>query len=282
MALLENLKVAVYEEWTDDPPAGETRMYYIASGETSKDLAWPIGEIVSHITDAIGYEDPDFEDEDYEDEDYDEDDFDDEIDINGLDPTDDDGNIAIEDIKTWSWDNGGAGCGCTIYAEGKDIVPALEEFFEENLYDDLEEPDFDPDDEDVELEFDVMISLGGGDGGNVSVPVSVSHDELELLTICAVKNEDIASCEGLEDLVERISNEALDESQSIADDMGEGIELDNATCIIANPIDPEEYNSYTASCIVEYAKKHRNSIGAVEMLVDMLSELIEEYNDSMF
>ena len=42
MTDIKDLKVAVFEEWTDDPPAGSTKMYYIASGETAKDLAWLI------------------------------------------------------------------------------------------------------------------------------------------------------------------------------------------------------------------------------------------------
>lgn len=152
MSDIKDLKVAVFEEWTDDPPAGSTKMYYIASGETAKDLAWPIGEIVDHISTATGNDFDDDEDDDYyyegeepDEEDIEEEDEDeeDEDELYGLDPTDENGNVSLADLKTWSWDNGGAGCGCIVYAEDKDIVDALAEFYEEELRDSLDDPDFD-------------------------------------------------------------------------------------------------------------------------------------------
>ena len=53
------------------------------------------------------------------------------------------------------------GCGCIVYAEGKDIADALGEFYEEELRDSLEESDFDvygekDDDETIDVDFTVM------------------------------------------------------------------------------------------------------------------------------
>ncbi len=291
--MIKDLKVAIFEEWTDDPPAGSTKRYYIASGETAKALTWPIGEIVEHISAATGNDFDDDEDDDYyyegeePDEENIEEDDNDENELDGLDPTDENGDITLDDLKSWSWDNGGAGCGCIVYAEGKDIADALGEFYEEELRDSLEEPDFsvygeEDDDETIDVDFTVMVCLDKWSGGDVEVTVPVTVRELKLLALCAIKDEEIEDCDELSDLIERIESEAVGESESIDDEMGYDEDYSDARCSVYNPIHGEDCNDFMGDCVVEYAKKHSNDSEAVELLLNMFDKLIDQYNDSIW
>ena len=46
---VNNIKYAIYREWSYDPPAGEITLYYGACGST-KELLWPIDEIYDHLS----------------------------------------------------------------------------------------------------------------------------------------------------------------------------------------------------------------------------------------
>lgn len=272
MKSVEEMKYVLLNEWTDDPPAGCTTYYYPVLFKKVSDTLSTIDEIVEHVKVASGYDDLD---------DYDEDELDEDIleEIEGLDPRTKNGYIRTDSLINWEWDNGGTGCGCITYAEGSDIPEAIASFYEENLRDDLEEPDFEfydemDDDEEVDVDFTVTICLGKGDGGEVSVSCPVSVKELKNLAYCALEGIEVSDCDDLADLVERISSEAISEADDLEDD--------EATCIIANPIDIEEYNTFTADFIVEYAKEHNDNPEVIELLAEMIEELSENYNESLW
>ena len=213
------------------------------------------------------------EDENFEDE------------LEGLNPANEDGDLSLEALRNWSWDNGGSGCGCVVYAEGEEIAEAAAGFYEDYLRDDLDEPDFDPDEDEIELDFNVDISVNKWESGEVVVTVPVSLDQLKLLARCAFENEDIDGYKGLEALAERITEAAISEAQDDWEETDEGDEfedLSDASCSIANPLDGEEYNVFLADCIAEHAKDNKGDINAVESFVDLLERLIETHNESMW
>ena len=210
MESIENLKYAILNEWTDDPPAGCDTIYYDTWFESLSEVKPLIEEIIDHVKNAIGYEEEyaeDFED-----------------DIEGLDPFDEDGNLTSEDLAAWDWDNGGSGCGCDVYAEGADIADAAAEFLEDRL-DDIEEVGFDEDDEgNYLIEFPVTVCMGHGDGGDVLVEVPVTSEEFIDLLNCYREDTEISDCENLENLVSRIESAAADEAETVAEELDD--ELD--------------------------------------------------------
>lgn len=56
MESIENLKYAILNEWTDDPPAGCVTIYYDAWFESLSEVKPLIEEIIDHVKNAIGYE----------------------------------------------------------------------------------------------------------------------------------------------------------------------------------------------------------------------------------
>ena len=109
---MDELKYVIYDEWTYDPPGGYATYYYDAWGDDETELSYPIDEILEHVAFAA-------EDED----------------ISEISPYHEDGSITLEDIKSWSWDNGGVGCGTVVYAEGNDIASAAADFYRDYLED---------------------------------------------------------------------------------------------------------------------------------------------------
>ena len=130
MESIQELKYAIFDEWTYDPPGGQATYYYPSFAETFSDLLDPVEEIIEHVIEATGGEEE----------------------IITISP--DEVNSA-DDIMQWSWDNGGVGCGCVLYAEGEDIIDAVTSFYydtlEEYAYDYFEE-EMQDDEDDEELE----------------------------------------------------------------------------------------------------------------------------------
>lgn len=286
MKTVEKLRYVILDEWVDDPPAGCTTYYYPVLFRKISETIPTIDEIVDHVKVAAGYDDLD---------DYDEDELDEDIleEIEGLDPRTKNGYIRTNTLINWDWDNGGSGCGCTMYAEGKDIPEAIATFYEEKLRDDLGEPNFDfydemDDDEEIEIVFTVSVCPERGDGGDVSVTIPVSVRELKILALCAIKDEDFENNEALADLVFKIEVAALDECENINDELenddeeSEEIDYSGATLMLNNPIDGEDYNIFTADYIVEYAKEHNTDPEAIDYLATMMEELLENHNESMW
>lgn len=281
MDTIEDLKYVILDEWTDDPPAGCVSLYYDIWFEDPDEVRPIIDEIVDHVKDAIGYEEPDddeCEDVDFEDE------------IEGLDPADEDGNLSLDSISNWSWDNGGSGCGCIAYAEGSDIVETAIDFFEDH-FDDIEEVDLEEDDEgNLLIEFPVTVCLGGGDGGDVSVVIPVTKEEFCKLLECCREEEEIATWEGLEELVSRIEEAAKDEAESSANELDDDLDCSEADCIIAYPEDvsdiADEYRkgltNIEIDLTIEKAKAEPESVDAVIPLLETISKLIENLNDSIW
>lgn len=276
MKSIENLKYAIFNEWTDDPPAGCVTLYYDICFERPDEVKPIIEEIIDHVKDAIGYEEPDAED--LEDED-----FEDEID--GLDPADEEGNLSSDAIKNWSWDNGGSGCGCIVYAEGSDIAEAAIGFIEE-YYEDIEELDIEEDEEgNLIIEFPVTVCLGGRDGEDISVTVPVTKEEFIELLGCCREEEEIVSCEGLERLVSRIEEAAKDEADEI-----EALGCSEADCLISYPeelIDiADEYRKGLTNIEIDLAiakaKAEPDNIEAVMPLLKTIEALIENLNESVW
>lgn len=275
MNSINNLKFAVFDEWSDDPPAGTSRYYYVESGESYETFLGTIGEILDHLNECT----------------------DDEEDLEGLEEAAEileKDNLTAEDIIHWGWDNGGVGGECLVFAEGKEIAETAAEFYKEHfIYSfDFDDPyidvDFDElmemnDEEEIEIEFYVSISAGDGDGGNVSVDVPVSIKEMKLLINCAVKGIEIAECDELNNLSGRVEEAAADENDWIVE---HDLETDEDFCDvkygISNPIDTGEYNSYTAGYIVRSAKENSEDVEAVGNLINLLYDLAENNNNSMF
>jgi len=263
---IENLKFVVFDEWSYAPPAGRNVNYYTACNESFEVIAEITDEIISHLEEIV--------DED-----------DDEIPV----LTDMD-EFNAEAIQEWSWDNGGAGCSCVAYAEGKDIAAAAAEFYEEHLRDELEESDYDIHSEEMtDVEFTVKILVNKWEGDEVSVTVPASAEELKLIGFCAIEDEDINTYEGLEGLVKRVSTAALgeaDDSWERTDEDEEFDNIDTSMCSLWNPIDTpydiDEYDMYIGDCIVEYAKEYNEYDVAIEKLTDMVDMLVEAYNSSMW
>ena len=80
----------------------------------------------------------------------------------------------------------------------------------------------------MELDFIVTICLGHGDGGDIIVTVDVTEEEYALLVECCREDDEISSYEGLEDLYDRIVEEAKDESQSCQPEDEDEIDYDDA------------------------------------------------------
>ena len=132
MESISNLKYAIFDEWTYDPPGGQVTYYYPSFAESFSDLLDPVEEIIEHVVEATGGEGEE------------------EITTISIDEV-----SSADDIIQWSWDNGGVGCGCVLYAEGEDIIDAVTSFYydilEEYAYDYFEEEMTD-DEESEELE----------------------------------------------------------------------------------------------------------------------------------
>lgn len=110
---IDSLKFAVFNEWSYDPPAGGMTIYYAVYGTAYDVLRSPISEIYDHLSDIL---------------------FDD----TEIDELEEAYNEAIADenaIQHFSWDNGGLGCGCDVFAEGEDIAQVAADFFYDNLAD---------------------------------------------------------------------------------------------------------------------------------------------------
>lgn len=281
MGSVDTLKYAIFNEWTDDPPAGCVTLYYASWFESCSEVKPIIDEIIDHVKDAIGYEEPD--DEDLEDEDF-------EDEIEGLDPSDENGDISVEDIKAWDWDNGGSGCGCVVYAEGIDIAEAASDFCEEHM-DDIEELDFDEDDDgNIILEFPVTVCIGSGDGGDVLVDVPVSREEFIELLQCYRNDSEISDWNGLVTLVSKIESAASDEAEAAADELGEEIDCSEASCLIAFPDDipdiADEFapglTSIEIEMAVEKARTNPADTEAVMSLLRTVDALIENLNESLW
>lgn len=281
MSTVENLKYAVFHEWTDDPPAGCVTLYYDTWFEDTDEIQPLVDEIIEHIKDAIGYEEPD--EEDLEDEDF-------EDEIEGLDPTDEEGNITPDNLRDWSWDNGGSGCGCIVYAEGADIAEAAIEFYEEYL-DDIAEVDLEEDGEgNLLIEFPVDVCIGGGDGGEVCVTVPVTKKEFIELLECYRHDTDISDWEGLEKLVPRIEEAAKDEAESDAEELDDNLDCSEANCIISFPeelVDIAEecrkgLTSIEIETTIEKAKENPENEDSVMALLKTISDLVDALNDSIW
>lgn len=272
MANIDNMKIALFDEWSYDPPAGTSRYYYFAYSESYDGLTWPVDEIVDHLSECT-----------YEEEELEE--------LNEAGEALDKDGLTADDIRSWGWDNGGVGGECLLFAEGKDIINAIADYYAEELRDGMEEPyldvDFDEifsmdDDEEIEVEFDVTISLGKGDGGNVCVTVPVSITELKSLAHCAINSTEISDCDELASLHKRVTEAALDESEDIAGDLDNDEDFSNAVCSVSNPADTGDYNILTADYIVDYAKKHVEEPDALQMLLDLIDDFVESSNGSMW
>lgn len=207
-----------------------------------------------------------------------------------MEPYDEDGNLAPEDIASWSWDNGGSGCGCIVYAEGADIAEAAAEFLEDRL-DDIEEVDFDKDDEgNYLIEFPVTVCMGHGDGGDVLVEVPVPKEEFVKLLDCCREDSEISDCEGLKDLVSRIESAAADEAETAAEELDDELDCSEVSCIISFPEDildiAEEFEQGLSEIeikrVIERAKAEPTNIKAVMPLLKTIEALVENLNDSMW
>lgn len=260
--MIDNSKFAVFEEWSYDPPGGSVYLYYDTYFESISEVWGIVDEIIDHVKYGIGYDD---EDDDF---------FKDEIE--GLEPADEDGNLTVESIKKWSWSNGGMGCGCVVYAEGKEIAEAAAKFYEDYLRDDLEEPCIDDDDEENDLEFSVAISEETGKVEKVRVEVSVSSEELRQIAVCGMEGKSMDSCAALLPLIERVTTEALAEFFGF-----ENSEIDKETkCIVSIPDEFQSINTYTADSIVKNARENPNDEEEVKKLLELISRLVEKANDS--
>ena len=276
MESIENLKYAILNEWTDDPPAGCVTLYYDTWFESLSEVKPIVDEIIDHVKNAIGYEEEyaeDFED-----------------DLEGLDPFDEDGNLTSEDLAAWDWDNGGSGCGCDVYAEGADIADAAAEFLKDRL-DDIEEVGFDEDDEgNYLIEFPVTVCMGHGDGGNVLVEVPVTSDEFIDLLNCYREDAEISDCENLENLVSRIESAAADEAETAAEELDDELDCSEASYIISFPEDiPDIADEFEPGLTdieikrsIERAKADPTNIEAVMPLLKTIEALVENLNDSMW
>lgn len=272
---IEDLKYAILNEWTQDPPAGCITLYYDTWFESLEEVKPIIDEIIEHIEIAIGYE------EDYA-EDFD--------DIEGLSPYDEAGNLTAEDLAVWDWDNGGAGCGCDIYAEGADIVDEAVGFLEARL-DDIEEVGFDEDDEgNYLIEFPVTVCMGYGDGGDVLVDVPVTSEEFIELLNCYREDSEISDCENLESLVSRIESATADEAEALAEEFDDKLDRSEASYIIAFPEDisdiADEFESGLTDIeirdVIKRAQADPENVDAVMPLLKTIEALIEKLNESMW
>ena len=273
MESIENLKYAILNEWTDDPPV-EFKLYYDTWFESLSEVKPIVDEIIDHVKTAIGYEEEyaeDFED-----------------DLEGLDPFDEDGKLTSEDLAVWDWDNGGSGCGCVVYAEGADIADAAAEFLED-LLDDNEEVGLDEDDEgNYLIEFPVTVCMGHGDGGDVLVEVPVTSDEFIDLLNCYREDTEISDCENLENLVSRIESAAADEAETAAEELDDELDCSEASYIISFPEDiPEIADVFVPGLTdieikrsIERAKADPTNIEAVMPLLKTIEVLVENENDS--
>ena len=54
MESIENLKYAILNEWTDDPPTGCVTIYYDTWFESLSEVKPLIEEIIDHVKNAIG------------------------------------------------------------------------------------------------------------------------------------------------------------------------------------------------------------------------------------
>ena len=86
----------------------------------------------------------------------------------------------------------------------------------------------------MKLEFPVTICLGGGDGGDVLISVDVSEEEYELLIDACADGDEIADCDELEDLYNRIISFADDECDWDYDNEDES-DLEDAVYLIQYP-----------------------------------------------
>lgn len=130
MKKIDKLKVAVFSEWSYDPPCGGVELLYITWADTYNEISWPVGEIQSNISVML--------DSDEEDE---------------LQAAVDAVGRTRKSIEAFSWDNGGVGGGCEFVASGKEIVDKIEElcddkfeddfYYDEEYYADWEEEDID-------------------------------------------------------------------------------------------------------------------------------------------
>lgn len=271
MIAIDNLKIALFDEWTYDPPGGTARYYYFASGESYDSLIWPVDEIYDHLSNGL---------------------YDEELEafkkaVDGLNKKD----LTADDIRKWDWNNGGVGGECLLFGEGKEIIDVIADFYVEEIRDYKEEPymdiDFDEvfemdDDETVDVEFDVIISLGKGDGGDVSIIVPVTIEELKLMTRCAIENVELSGCDELEDLIERVMEAALWENDSIASELDIDEDFSNADCFISNPVATGDSNILTTDYIVYCAKNNNEDMWAVEKLLDLVEEFVDWNNNNTF
>lgn len=262
--MIDNLKFAVFEEWSCDPPGGSVYLYYDTYFESISEVFGIVDEIIGHVKFGSGYDDLD--------EDY----YEDEIE--GLDPADEDVKLTIENIKNWSWDNGGMGCGCVVYAEGVEIAEAAAKFYEDYLSDELDELCIDADDEENDLEFGVTIREKTGNENIVRVEVSVSSEELNQIAICGMEGKTMDSCAALLPLIERVTTEALTKFFESGNS-----EIDEETkCTVSIPDEFQGVNAYMADSIVKNARENPNDEEAVKKLLDLISRLVEKANDSVW
>lgn len=281
MKSLDSFKYAIFNEWTDDPPAGSITFYYDAIFEEADEVGSIIDEIVEHIKDATGYEGLDSEEldnEDYQNE------------MKGLYPGTENGVLTPDGIKNWSWDNGGAGCGCVAYAEGVDIIDAAINFYEET-FEDIDAIGFDEDDEgNLLIEFPVTLSMCDGDGGDVVVIVPVTKEEFCTILDCCRKEIEIADCDELESLVSRIEDAAIEEAECAADELDDELDCSEMSFLITYPdeiVDIEDelkegLASVEKELLFDKAQANPENVEAVMDMLKKISTLIEATNDSQW
>lgn len=111
---VKDLKCVYYREWSDDPPAGETPLYYGGVATAYESLLPIVDEVYGHFEDYV---------------------YDDDLkDLNRLykrkKPT-------RKYLESFYFDFGGCGCDVALYAEGEEIVSKAASFAEDIL-DDLD------------------------------------------------------------------------------------------------------------------------------------------------
>ncbi len=129
---VQKLTYAVLTEWTEDPPAGCVTVYYDVWGTEPDELLWPVKEIGGHLTDYL--------------------EGDEKREVEELV-----GKVLSSQLPltSFSWENGGMGCGCSIYAKGTDIVQEALDFYTDVLgFGEEEEEEYEDFDEDEDLDDD--------------------------------------------------------------------------------------------------------------------------------
>lgn len=132
MNKIDNLKYAIFSEWSCDPPAGSVNIYYDVCGTTYDKFMEVVEITYENMRALVGYAGEDCDDEeneelydDNEGEEYEPDDDAHELYniYKSIEPT-------KESIGSYSFDSGGCGCGCDFIAEGKEIAQQAADFYD--------------------------------------------------------------------------------------------------------------------------------------------------------